>query len=117
MDIRLNGLFTKKCNSIRLMMRPVRNGDVGDWRLPDGEFLASFRLPTQAERSDTLALLHPLPREDRIVFEEVSHTYTIDRSTKVPRSVTGLLHSFGEEFGARGAAEAMQRSPNWEVKR
>ena len=49
---------------------PVRNGEVGDWRLPDDDFLASFRLPVRG--AGKLARLHPFYREDLIHFDRTT---------------------------------------------
>ena len=53
----------------------ARNGMVGDWRLSDGEFMAEFRLP--AEKLETLKRKNPMPREDRIHFDEASYVYPV----------------------------------------
>ena len=63
----------------------VRNGCVGDWRLGDKDFMASFRLPTQAEKREILMEQHPFPREKPIVFDEAPHTYTVDDTHVVSR--------------------------------
>ena len=97
-------------------MTIVRHGDVGDWRLADEPFLASFRLPTATDKRETLAIRNPFPREDRILFNETEHVYTVD-GVQVPRSVTGLVHKFVESFDPRDAIEAMQNGARWEVKR
>ena len=95
----------------------IRIEEVGDHRLSDGEFLASFRLPSSTKRAaGKLAALHPLYREDRIYFDEESHTYTYD-GVKVPRSVTSLLHHFASKFDPHVALQAMQNSHTWEDKR
>jgi hypothetical protein len=66
---------------------------VGDWRLPDEEFLASFKLPGSEERCTERQAKNPIgPREGRIVFFEAEHVYQID-GVRAPRSVTGLIHS------------------------
>ena len=67
---------------------PVKNGDVGDWRLSDADFLASFHLPGLSDKHDRLQEQHPLPRDHRIVFHEAKHEYFCD-GVKAPRSVTG----------------------------
>ena len=82
----------------------VRVGDVADWRLPDEEFLQSFR--TADARPGALAQLHPFPKEDRITFAEAGHVYTVD-GQRVPRSVTSLVHSFANEFDAARTVDAM----------
>ena len=53
----------------------IRNGECGDWRLSDEEFLSSFRL--SPERRGPLAQRNPLPREDRIVFDAAGHAYCV----------------------------------------
>ena len=97
-------------------LAPVRNGDVGDWRLSDDIFLDTFRLPSAADRCEVLALRNPIPGEERIAFDELTHVYTVD-GVVVPRSVTGLLHTFSDEFNACEAIDAMQRGRDWELKR
>ena len=92
----------------------VGHGAVGDWRQPDVEFLASFRLPTA--RCDTLKDRHPFPREGRIVFDEVSHTYTVDGRYVVPRSVTGLVHKYTSDFNAPLIIAQMMARDSWAVK-
>ncbi len=70
----------------------VDHSVVGDWRLPDDEFLEVFTLPGPMDRCTALELLNPLgPREARINFEEATHTYYIDGTTVAPRSVTGPI--------------------------
>ena len=86
---------------------PVRHGDVGDWRLSDGEFLATFRLPCPSLRYDVLAQRHPMPRESLITFDEADHVYTF-RGERVPRSVTGLLHAYSQDFNPTLALALMK---------
>ena len=93
-------------------VRLIRNGDVGDHRLGDAAFLASFHLPTFGDRVDTLRNQHPSPRESRIQFNEERHGYTIDRTTKAPRSVTGLVHSYASHFNPYQAVECMRAGRN-----
>ena len=89
---------------------------LADWRLPDKDFLATFRLPGPNERCVELSEKHPIAREDRIVFYEESHTYTVD-GIKIPRSVTGLFHAYqASHFDPMVAIEAMKRGKNWAVK-
>ncbi len=95
-------------------MEPVRNGVCGDWRLPDEAFLASFHLPS-ADRVEVLAARNPMPREARIQFDEVAHTYTVD-GILVPRSATGLLHNYAKKFDAQAAIDAMKGGARWEDK-
>ncbi len=56
--------------------------EVGDHRLSAADFMATFQLPKRG--IGRLALQHPFPREDRIHFDEETHTYTYD-GVKVPR--------------------------------
>ena len=96
--------------------RLVKNGDVGDHRLSDADFLASFHLPRYDQRIDTLQQRHPLPRESRIVFDEAEHTYTIDGTVRAPRSVTGLVHAYASPFDPYKAIECMRAGRNWEQR-
>ena len=80
-----------------LKMALLRNGECGDWRLTDDEFICTFRLP--AMRTGTLARRNPFPREDRIVFDAAEHAYCID-GVRAPISVTGFLHRLSAEFDA-----------------
>lgn len=100
------------------MQSVVSNGVVGDWRLADDEFLQHFKPPGPDEKPDTLRLRNPLPREARIEFEEVLHTYTIDGKTKAPRSVTGLVHSYKTKgFDPADVIPMMKRGRRWPEKR
>jgi hypothetical protein len=94
----------------------VKNGDVGDWRLNDVDFLASFHLPGVSDKHDRLKYQHPLPRDRRIVFHEEKHEYWID-GVKAPRSVTGLVHTYGWEFDPHAAVVAMKNGTRWPEKR
>ncbi len=93
------------------------NGLVGDWRLPDEEFLETFTLPRPEEHPEFLAQQHPLPRDARIVFEEGRHLYFIDGDKRAPRSVTGLVHQFAETFDAPSVIVRMRSGRNWRAKR
>ncbi len=46
---------------------------------------------------ETLATMHPHPRDDRIVFNEAAHTYHVD-GKKVPESVSGWIERFLPPF-------------------
>ena len=92
----------------------VRHGDVGDWRLADDEFLATFRLPQPSLRHDVLSQRHPMPREDLITFDEAEHVYTF-RGVRVPRSVTALLHRYTHEFNPRAALAVMRAEKRLEL--
>ena len=91
----------------RSMFVPL--GEVGDWRVSDEDF--ALRLPNA--RCDVLKARHPFPREGRIHFEESSHTYTIDGSIVVPRSVTGLVHQYTNEFNMRLVLAQMWAQDSW----
>ena len=91
---------------------------VGDWRLPDEEFLASFKLPGESERCTELQAKNTLgQREGRIVFFEADHVYEVD-GVQAPRSVTGLVHSYcPSRFDPLKAVAAMKSSKGWQEKR
>ena len=89
---------------------PLSPTTVGDWRLSDDEFLASFRLPREEDRIDPLAAAHPLPNEHRLRFDAVEHVYSYDGQA-VPRSVTSLIKTYSTDFDARRAADLMLASP------
>ena len=91
---------------------------VCDWRLPDHEFLASFKLPGESERCTELQAKNPFgQREKRIVFFEEAHIYEID-GVPAPRSVTGLIHSYcSSSFDPLDAAATMKKGRNWDEKR
>ena len=93
--------------------RLVKNGVVGDHRLNDAQFLASFHLPRFDQRIDTLQRRNPLPREARIRFDEAEHTYTIDGNVRAPRSVTGLVHAYASHFDPYQAIECMRSGRRW----
>ena len=100
-----------------LMDTPIANGVVGDWRLSDAEFLASFHLPGLAEKHETLKKLNPpLPRDARISFNEYRHEYTID-GIIAPRSTTGLVHAYGWDFDPHVAVRAMKNGSRWHGKK
>jgi len=63
-----------------------------------------------------LAVLNHHPRDDRIQFEEESHTYTIDGVKKGWTSCTGFLHNFFGHFDADAVIAKMMASPNWITK-
>ena len=89
---------------------------LADWRLPDEQFLAEFKLPGPSERCFALSAKNPMARENRIVFHEESHRYTVD-GIQIPRSVTGLVHAYqASHFDPMVAIEAMKRGKNWAVK-
>lgn len=60
-----------------------------------------------------LAVLNHHLRDDRIQFEEESHTYTIDGARKGWTSCTGFLHNFFGHFDADAVISKMMKSPKW----
>ena len=95
---------------------PVPNGLVGDWRLADESFLASYHLPGLAEKHETLKRLNPLPRDSRISFNEERREYLI-HGVKAPRSVTGLVHTCSWDFDPHLAVRAMKNGSRCQEKR
>ena len=57
---------------------------VPDWRLSDDDFVYQFQVPRKG--FGALAAENPFPREDRVQFDEETHTYTID-GAMAPRSI------------------------------
>ena len=102
----------------------IENGVVGDWRLNDADFLASFKLPNPAEdRCDELENANPLgPREGRITFDEANHLYTISNGPSAavvaPRSVTGLVHAYASShFDPVAVIALMRNGRKWEEEK
>ena len=63
----------------------VKNGLVGDWRLSDEEFTASFHLPHACDRAETLKAANPFPSDEVIHFDEESsltHTQIMALSSR-----------------------------------
>jgi len=60
-----------------------------------------------------LAVLHAHERDERIQFEEESHTYTIDGVRAGWTSCTGFLHNFFGHFDADAVIKKMMASPKW----
>jgi hypothetical protein len=85
-------------------------GRVGDWRLPRGKFMESFHKPGAEDRFCELAEANPFVRDDRITFDEESHTYTIDGEHVVRCSVTRLVHHFVKAFDADKAILMMKNN-------
>ena len=74
------------------------------WRQPDAEFA---QLPLPSFDSSTLQRANAMPVfDDRVSFEEASHTYTVEGAL-VPRSVTGLIHHFCAEFDPLATLRSM----------
>jgi hypothetical protein len=63
-----------------------------------------------------LAVINHHPRDDRIQFEEETHTYTIDGVRKGWTSCTGFLHNFFGHFDADAVIAKMMASPDWYKK-
>ena len=60
-----------------------------------------------------LAVVNKRPRDDRIQFEEETHTYTIDGERAGWTSCTGFLHNFFGHFDADAVIAKMMASPKW----
>lgn len=56
---------------------------------------------------------NPHPRDDRILFDEPTHTYTIDGDSNY-LSVTTFNHKLFEHFDADKIISNMRKSKNWE---
>ena len=95
----------------------VPNGLVGDWQASDADFLKTFTLPSSDQKLETLREKHPFPRESRIHFDEKSHTYTIDGSILVQKSVTKLIHQFTHDFDPQAVVAEMRDRNSWETKK
>ena len=92
----------------------IGHGVVGDWRLEDAAFLQAFRLPSAADKHETLKQRNPIAKEERIQFDEASHTYTFDAHA-VPKSVTGVIHQYTNGFEPYAAVQAMKQR-DWDTK-
>ena len=95
----------------------VANGQVGDWRLADHDFLSSFRLPDSTVKVELLSSLHPYDRDARIEFREASHKYLVrnadGRRVEALGSVTGLVARFHPAFDAQAVVDKMMRGRAW----
>ena len=60
-----------------------------------------------------LAVVNKHERDDRIQFEEETHTYTIDGVRKGWTSCTGFLHNFFGHFDADAVIAKMMTSSKW----
>ena len=85
----------------------IKNGVVGDWRLGDEAFTASFHLPRVCDRVETLKKAHPFPSDEQIHFDEESHTYRVN-GVVVPLSVTGVIHRYARVFDPSAAIQNMR---------
>ena len=94
----------------------VVNGEVGDWKLGDEQFIETFRLPGQINKFDVLQSKYPFARDNRIEFFEKDHRYVVDGKIDVPRSVTTLVHQFAIPFDADEIIRKMRNGRNWAIK-
>ena len=85
----------------------IKNGLVGDWRLSDSEFTASFHLPHAGDKVEALQKANPFPSDEQIHFDEESHTYEVN-GVSVPLSVTGLIHRYARVFDPSAAIQNMR---------
>jgi hypothetical protein len=60
-----------------------------------------------------LAVKNAHPRDERISFEEETHTYTIDGTKEGWTSCTGFIHGFFGAFDADAVIKKMMRSSKW----
>lgn len=60
-----------------------------------------------------LAVVNAHPRDERIQFEEETHTYTIDGTRAGWTSCTGFLHNFFGHFDADAVIAKMMSSSKW----
>jgi len=60
-----------------------------------------------------LAVKHKHPRDDRITFDEASHTYTIDGSREGWTSCTQFIGGFHEHFDPDTVIRKMMSGRNW----
>ena len=98
------------------MVDSIPIATMADWRLPDDQFLASFRL-VDAKGAGRLAEQNPHFRDCRIEFNEERHEYLIDGCKIAPRSTTGFLHSFASPWNPQAALRAMKQGRQWNEKR
>jgi len=60
-----------------------------------------------------LAVKNAHPRDARILFEESTHTYTVDGSSDRMMSCTGFISKFYEHFNPDAVIEKMMKGRNW----
>ena len=85
----------------------IKNGVVGDWRLSNEEFTASFHLPHACDRVEALKKANPFPSDEQMHFDEEPHTYTVNGDV-VPLTVTGLIHRYAHAFNPLAAVQSMR---------
>jgi hypothetical protein len=64
-----------------------------------------------------LARKNAHPRDERITFEEETHTYTIDGARAGWISCTGFIHNFCQEFDADAIIDKMMSGRNWRASK
>ena len=64
-----------------------------------------------------LAIVNAHPRDDRISFEESTHTYTIDGTREGWTSCTGFIHGFFGDFDPDSVISKMMASRNWSTSK
>lgn len=67
-------------------------------------------MPAEWQR---LAFVNEHPRDKGIVFDEPTHVYTVNGSSKGYISCTGFIHAFFGHFDADGTIKKMMMSPKW----
>jgi hypothetical protein len=85
---------------------------IGDWKLPDADFVRSFTTPADMHRNAALKSRNPMEREGRIRFFEARHRYTVD-DKPVPLSVTALVNYYKNPFNAEEAVDRMKSGGAW----
>ena len=61
----------------------------------------------------TLLHTHKHPRDTQIYFDEPTHVYTVNGSSKGIISCTKFLHEFFGHFDAKSTIKKMMTSPKW----
>ena len=64
-----------------------------------------------------LALRNAHPRDNRIAFDEATHTYTIDGGSQKYTSVTTFIKPLFDEFDADSVIAKMMRSSKWSASK
>ena len=76
--------------------------------------MQSTSCETKTELLDTLAINNRHPRDDKIVFDEPTHKYTIINESNVRyTSVTTWLHHHFAQFDADKVIKSMMSKPSW----
>jgi hypothetical protein len=74
---------------------------------------APFTGGTKLQPWMTLALTHRHPRDNLIEFDEPTHIYTVNGSSKGVTSITTFLHAFFPHFDADAVIKNMMKSKKW----